>query len=191
MAVMTKLGFERLAGVGGLNALASREQLDYRPGSDQSLVSVRSARYYKFRANDSARWYQSLILLRAARFIREIAKLLKNNEEDREFKHFYIRLMAHCLMIRNYVNRNQAAVVPDNEFIIRTLVLFRSITMYVLQELSQISVSYARLRALNQYWNKMRDKDGSIKIKCTRCDGRRLHMICRGSVSGNRSETWS
>jgi hypothetical protein len=76
--------------------------------------------------------------------------------------------MAHYLMIRNYVSRNQAAVVPDNEFIIRILVLFGSITMYVLQELSQISVSYARLRALNQYWNKMRDKDGSIKIKCTR-----------------------
>src|SRR5436190_10752935 len=90
-------------------------------------------------------------LLETARIIQEIAKLLRNNEEDRELKHFYRHLMAHCIMVRDHANRIKAAVAQDNELILRILFLFESmVTKRVLQELSVFPVSsYSRLRALN------------------------------------------
>ncbi|OCK74584.1 subtilisin-like protein [Lepidopterella palustris CBS 459.81] len=107
------------------------------------------------------------LLLETARIIREIAKLLKNDDKDRELKHFYSRLMAHCLMVRDHANRIKAAIALDNELILRILALFESIvTTHVLRELSAFPVSsYFRLRALCQHWDKMRDQNDSIKLE--------------------------
>lgn len=123
-------------------------------------------------------------LLETARIIQEIAKLLRNNEEDRELKHFYRHLMAHCIMVRDHANRIKAAVALANELILRILVLFESIvTKRVLQELSAFPVSsYSRLRALNQHWNKMRDQNDSIKLEFTR------QCLNFGLASGQRDE---
>lgn len=97
--------------------------------------------------------------------IRESARLLKNNEKDRELKNFYSRLMAHCLMVRDHAQRIRAAVAPDNELLLRIFVLFEPITtIHVLHSTFPVS-SYSRLQVLNHHWNKMQDEHDSIKIE--------------------------
>ncbi|KAF4626074.1 hypothetical protein G7Y89_g12089 [Cudoniella acicularis] len=111
-----------------------------------------------------------VLLLDTSLTIREIAKLLKADEPNRELKHFYSHLMTHCLLIRDHANRIKATVGLNDELIVRILVRFESVVRtHVLQELSSFEVfSYSRLRALNQHWNKIRNQNDKVELEFIR-----------------------
>lgn len=93
--------------------------------------------------------------------IREVAKLLKNDEKDRELKHFYSRLMAHCLMVRDHAQRIRSAVAPDHELMLQIIVLFQPITTTPALPVSSCS----QLQVLIHHWNKMRHEHDSIRME--------------------------
>lgn len=124
------------------------------------------------------------LLLDTSGTVREIIKLLKNNEAKKELKHFYIRFIAHCVIVTDQANRIKAALRPDNELIVRILVQFESIvTKHVLKE-SSISpvLPYPRLWALNQHWNRLRNCDNSAKLGFIR------HCLNFGQFSEQHNE---
>ena len=107
------------------------------------------------------------LFLETTRTIQEIAKFLKRNETNRDLKHFYSRLMAHCVLVHSHANRIKAIVCPGNQLILQILDRFESIvTTHVPQNLPGLPFPayYPRLESLNKHWDRMRDQSGRVKL---------------------------
>ncbi|PYH85260.1 putative subtilisin [Aspergillus uvarum CBS 121591] len=115
------------------------------------------------------------LLLQVSEMFREIAKHLRSHGATRESKHFYSSVMAHCLMIHDYISRIETFIADDN--ILITSILLRleaTVTPDILKAQSVLSTTirsglpttaYPRLAALHVAWNYARREGGTVDLQ--------------------------
>ncbi|KAJ5494665.1 Peptidase S8/S53 subtilisin/kexin/sedolisin [Penicillium fimorum] len=103
------------------------------------------------------------LLLRTTETIREIVHDLRSDEAARESRHFYSGVMAHCLIIRDQINRIKLITLDDSPLVASILARFEAtISAHVLETQPGLSrTAYPRLWALNKKWQRARsDSNG-------------------------------
>ncbi|KAH7417505.1 hypothetical protein BKA64DRAFT_658063 [Cadophora sp. MPI-SDFR-AT-0126] len=103
------------------------------------------------------------LLLDATRVFREIAKLLKPKEGDRELKHFCSRLMAHCFMARDHISRVKGILSQNHPLVVQLLIILESRITETVS--THQNTPYTRLCALIQHWNSIQVESEGTKIQ--------------------------
>ncbi|KAH8707020.1 ankyrin repeat-containing domain protein [Phaeosphaeriaceae sp. PMI808] len=108
------------------------------------------------------------LFMKSTETIREIAKFIKGIEKIKEHNHFYSRLMVHCVVVRDHVGGIKTSTDPSNSIILQILDQFESIiTSNVQSNISGLllSATHPRLRALNDHWERIRDRSERAKFE--------------------------
>ncbi|KAJ5185902.1 Peptidase S8/S53 subtilisin/kexin/sedolisin [Penicillium cf. griseofulvum] len=98
------------------------------------------------------------LLLRTTETIREILRDLRNDGAIRESRHFYSSIMAHCLVIRDHINRIKLIILDDSPLVASILARFEAtVNARILEAQPEVSqTAYPRLWALNRTWERAR-----------------------------------
>ncbi|ETS87207.1 hypothetical protein PFICI_01035 [Pestalotiopsis fici W106-1] len=106
------------------------------------------------------------LVIRTARSISEIARLLRPLQTNIDLMHFYGNLNVHCVLVKDQMKRLKFILSPANDLVAQALNLFESLvsTQGVPQD-SALMLNYSKQRALNQRWDVLRNQENDAKVR--------------------------